>query len=93
MKKSKVKNTIFSISPENLSFVKEFQRLSGMNEEQVFDFLIFVAKQEIDPLMHDMEEIKKDNPHLDYAAPMDAIDEKYENCPCCNPAPVSKTVN
>jgi len=82
MKKNK---TVFAISPENLSFIRDFQRISGMDESYVFDFIVFIAKQELSPMLKDMEEIKKDNPHLDYAGLLDAIDEKYENCPVCNP--------
>ncbi len=85
MKKNKVQKTSFAISPENLAFIHEFQRISGMNDSYVFDFFIFMAKQELVPLMKDMEEIKKDNPHLDYAGLLDAIDQKYENCPNCGP--------
>jgi len=93
VKKKKEKNIVFSISPENLSFVENFQRVSGFNETQVFDFLIFVAQQEITPMMRDMEEIKKLNPHLDYDALLDEIDKKYDNCPLCNPFAGSQTVN
>lgn len=85
MKKTKSQKVSYAISPENVSFIKEFQEISGMNNELVFDFLLFVAKQEIEPLFLDMKEIKKDNPHLDYPSLLDAIDEKYENCPVCNP--------
>lgn len=88
MKKQKLS---YAMSPENVSFIEEFQKLSGMKNDLVFDFLIFVAKQEIEPLFFDMKEIKKDNPDMGYAELLDAIDEKYENCPMCNP--FTKTVN
>ena len=85
MKKTKNQKVSYAISPENVTFIKEFQELSGMKNDLVFDFLIFVAQQEIGPMIQDMKEIKKDNPHLGYAELLNAIDEKYENCPVCNP--------
>jgi len=76
-KKPKVHTTPFYISPENYSFIRHFRNVSGLDETQAFDFLLFVARNEFMPVLIEMEEIKKENPKLNFAGLYAVINERY----------------
>jgi hypothetical protein len=84
-KRPKVHTTPFYISPENYSFIRHFRQISGLNETQAFDFLLFVARNEFMPVLLEMEQIKKENPKLNFAGLYAIIHERYgEECPDCD---------
>lgn len=84
MKKNKVQNTHFYISPENYSFLRHFRHVTGLDETQSFDFLLFVARNEFMPVLVEMEQIKKENPKLNFAGLYAVINERYgQDVPEC----------
>jgi len=84
MNKPKVHTTPFYISPENYSFIRHFRHVTGLNETQAFDFLLFIARSEFMPVLVEMEEIKKKNPKLNFAGLYAVINERYaQDIPEC----------
>jgi len=85
MSRPKVHTTPFYISPENYSFIRHFRQVTGLNETQAFDFLLFIARSDFMPTLLEMEQIKKKNPKLDFVGLSEVIHERYaKDCPDCD---------